>query len=594
MRRHQLVLLAVLAVTRQCSAEDAADSSTTASTYYQVPSLSKDEAYLFEPFASSDLFDSPLSWVQSTSKKDHADSTEVEKYDGEWAVESTNVSSMAGDYALVLKSGAKHHGIAVKLDRPYSFSGKPFVFQYDVKFMNGQECGGAYVKLLQKGSLSDLKQLNDKTPFTIMFGPDKCGKETHLRFIFQHKNPQTHAYEEKHWIEPSSLKTEDWINSKKSHLYTLTINPDSTFKIYVDQNEVGSGSLLEDFKPPVNPPAEVDDPEDRKPEDWDERKTITDTNAVKPANWDEEAPAKIRDPSATMPAGWLVDEPQMIYDEGATKPVDWDVEMDGEWEAPQVENPKCKDVGCGDWEAPLIDNPQCKNGGCGPWTAPLIENPAYKGKWAPRRMPNPDFFEDKEPYKMTSIDALALELWSISNQVLFDNFLITDDKAVADKVATATWKLKESGESTSILPAGLDYKTIGIIVATVVGLLTIVLVRSYFRKQPATNVRTEAQTGFAQRPRPQSGGGETDTTVHRDIDANIGDIRRQTETTTRVLEVEELVDDVPPLEGEAGSGDNQESPESDLDVEPEVVDDDTNTATKDDAAVRKRRTVRRE
>lgn len=84
--------------------------------------------------------------------------------------------------------------------------------------MNGQECGGAYVKLLQKGSLSDLvplgclyfyaadgpylyslvclqKQLNDKTPFTIMFGPDKCGKETHLRFIFQHKNPQTHAYE---------------------------------------------------------------------------------------------------------------------------------------------------------------------------------------------------------------------------------------------------------------------------------------------------------------------------------------------------------------------------------------------------------------
>lgn len=586
-----LLCLVVLALFQQCYAEENADS-TSVDASYQVPSLSKSEAYLFEPFSSTDLSDSPLTWVQSASKKGHADSSELEKYDGEWAVESTNVSSMAGDNALVLKSAAKHHGIAVKLDRPYAFSGKPFIFQYDVKFMNGQECGGAYVKLLQKGSLSDLKDLNDKTPFTIMFGPDKCGKETHLRFIFQHQNPQTHAYDEKHWIEPSTLKTEDWINSKKSHLYTLIINPDSTFKVLVDQSEVGSGSLLEDVKPPVNPPAEVDDPEDRKPEDWDERKTITDAKAVKPANWDEDAPEMVPNTAASIPAGWLVDEPQMTYDETAVKPEDWDVEMDGEWEAPQIENPKCKDVGCGEWEAPMIDNPQCKNGGCGPWTAPMIENSAYKGKWAPRRMSNPDFFEDKEPYKMTSIDALALELWSISNEVSFDNFLITDDKAVADKVAAATWKLKASGESSSILPAGLDYKTIGIIVATVVGLLTIVLARSYFRKQPATDNTTETQATFGERPKRQQADDEADATVQRDVTANSGDARRDTETKTRVTEVVD-VDDVPPLEGDAGSGDNQ-SQESGSDVEAEAMDEDSNVATKDDVVVKKRRTVRRE
>jgi hypothetical protein len=45
--------------------------------------------------------------------------------------------------------------------------------------------------------------------------------------------------------------------------------------------------------------------------------------------------------------------------------------------------------------------------------------------------------------------ALALELWSISSQVIFDNFLITDDKAVADKVAAQTWQVKSKQEAAS-------------------------------------------------------------------------------------------------------------------------------------------------
>jgi calnexin len=45
---------------------------------------------------------------------------------------------------------ARHHAIAARLDRPYEFTGKPFVMQYDVKFQHGQDCGGAYVKLLTK------------------------------------------------------------------------------------------------------------------------------------------------------------------------------------------------------------------------------------------------------------------------------------------------------------------------------------------------------------------------------------------------------------------------------------------------------------
>jgi hypothetical protein len=29
----------------------------------------------------------------------------------------------------------------------------------------------------------------------------------------------------------------------------------------------------------------------------------------------------------------------------------------------------------------------------------MIDNPAYKGEWAPRKIPNPDFFEDLHPAK---------------------------------------------------------------------------------------------------------------------------------------------------------------------------------------------------
>lgn len=57
----------------------------------------------------------------------------------------------------------------------------------------------------------------------------------------------------------------------------------------MDQSVVNSGNLLHDMTPPVNPSREIEDPEDRKPEDWDERPKIPDPDAVKPDDWDEDA-----------------------------------------------------------------------------------------------------------------------------------------------------------------------------------------------------------------------------------------------------------------------------------------------------------------
>lgn len=49
--------------------------------------------------------------------------------------------------------------------------------------------------------------------------------------------------------------------------------------------------------------------------------------------------------------------------------------MDGEWEAPQIPNPKCETApGCGEWVRPMMTNPNYK----GKWKPPMIDNPNYQ------------------------------------------------------------------------------------------------------------------------------------------------------------------------------------------------------------------------
>jgi hypothetical protein len=48
-------------------------------------------------------------------------------------------------------------------------------------------------------------------------------------------------------------------------LFRLVLRPDNTFEISVDHTLVNHGSLLDSFEPPVNPPAEIDDPHDKMP-----------------------------------------------------------------------------------------------------------------------------------------------------------------------------------------------------------------------------------------------------------------------------------------------------------------------------------------
>ncbi|XP_062571665.1 calnexin-like isoform X2 [Saccostrea cucullata] len=383
-------------------------------------------------------------WTVSQAKKDGAEES-ISKYDGKWQVEEPKDSAIEGDLGLVMKSKAKHHAVSSNLNKPFKFDGKPLIVQYEVRYQNGIDCGGGYIKLLSDDPLLDLQKFHDKTPYTIMFGPDKCGLDNKLHFIFRHKNPKTGEIEEKHAKKPTA-SLDSYFNDKKTHLYSLVVNPDNTYEVSVDGTVVNEGSLLEDFSPPVNPPKEIDDPNDKKPADWDEREKIADPDAEKPEDWDENEPEKIVDTEATKPDGWLENENKLVPDPDAEKPKDWDDEMDGEWEAPLIENPLCKDApGCGKWEQPMIKNPKYK----GKWRPPMVDNPNYQGVWKARRIPNPNFFEDLLPYQMNPINALGLELWSMNDEIVFDNFLITDDKVVAERWTEQTFNVKSAAEKAS-------------------------------------------------------------------------------------------------------------------------------------------------
>jgi len=59
------------------------------------------------------------------------------------------------------------------------------------------------------------------------------------------------------------------------------VSPDNTYEVLINGESDKKGSLLEDFQPPVNPPKEIEDPNDTKPEDWVDDATIPDPDATK-------------------------------------------------------------------------------------------------------------------------------------------------------------------------------------------------------------------------------------------------------------------------------------------------------------------------
>ncbi|TFK70453.1 Calreticulin-domain-containing protein [Pluteus cervinus] len=397
------------------------------------------------PFVEQFTDDWTERWTPSEATKKTPVGGETFSYVGKWEVEDPLVSTIEGDKGLVAKSKAAHHAISAPFSKPIDFKTQPLVVQYEVKYQKGGNCGGGYLKLLEDGFQTSGKEFSDTTPWVVMFGPDLTCPGTKVHFIFRHKSPVTGEFEEKH-LKVAPRPTIE----KLTNLYTLVVHPNNTYAVSFNGEVDNTGSLLEDFDPAVNPPKEIDDPEDKKPSDWVDEKKITDPDATKPEDWDEDAPYEIPDEEATKPVAWLDNEPKTIPDPDATKPEEWDDEEDGDWIPPTITNPKCIPAlltpqlnACA---SPNKANPDYK----GKWYAPLIDNPAYKGEWAPRKIPNPNFYEDLNPVRsLNKIGGVGIELWTMTEDILFDNIYIGHSVEDAKKLAAETFGVKKPIESAN-------------------------------------------------------------------------------------------------------------------------------------------------
>merc|ERR1711979_165438 len=75
----------------------------------------------------------------------------------------------------------------------------------------------------------------------------------------------------------------------------------------------------------------------------------------------------------------------------------------------------------------------------GEWTIKRISNPAYKGMWEAKKVSNPKYVDDDKVYKYDDFGFLGFDLWQVKGGTIFDNIILTDDVAEADKFAK-TWK----------------------------------------------------------------------------------------------------------------------------------------------------------
>jgi hypothetical protein len=121
-------------------------------------------------------------WTASEATKKTPVGGETFAYVGKWEVEEPSSNpAFTGDKGLVAKTKAAHHGISAPFTNAVDFSKIPLVVQYEVKYQQGGNCGGGYLKLLEDGFQTSGKEFSDKTPWVVMFGPDLTCPGTKVR-----------------------------------------------------------------------------------------------------------------------------------------------------------------------------------------------------------------------------------------------------------------------------------------------------------------------------------------------------------------------------------------------------------------------------
>jgi calreticulin len=213
--------------------------------------------YFEEKFEDGDAWESR--WITSTKKSDY----------GKFKLSAGKFYGDAEkDKGIQTSQDARFYAVSSKFSEPFANEDKNFVVQFSVKHEQIIDCGGGYVKLFP----SEFKpeEMEGESPYNIMFGPDICGpgtKKVHVIFNYKGKN----------LLIKKDIRCKD---DEFTHLYTLIVKPDNTYEVLIDNESAQKGSLEEDWD--FLPPKMINDPEAKKPEDWDDNPKIDDPEDTKP------------------------------------------------------------------------------------------------------------------------------------------------------------------------------------------------------------------------------------------------------------------------------------------------------------------------
>ncbi|XP_062332506.1 calmegin [Osmerus eperlanus] len=233
-----MLMLACLLVA--CVFHQSSWCSTEAQSSYISPPV-PERAHFAESFDSGPL---DRRWVRSQTVRE--EDTVSLLYDGEWAIEEREAEMHPGNKALVMKSSGRHHAVAAYLHTPFHFRNSPLCLQYEVMFMEGVECSGAYIKLLSLSDQLRLSQFSDVTPYSVMFGPDMCGGNHKMHLIVTVTDPHTGQRQQRHAPQPDG-DLKGYFTDRKSHLYTLRLFPDGKYEILIDLSLISEGILQTDM-----------------------------------------------------------------------------------------------------------------------------------------------------------------------------------------------------------------------------------------------------------------------------------------------------------------------------------------------------------
>ncbi|PON95808.1 Calreticulin/calnexin [Trema orientale] len=192
-----------------------------------------------------------------------------------WKLDDSGVFWNEGhdDHGLLVSEKARKYAFVNEFDHNLALKDKTIALQFEVRLHNGLEYGGSYLKYLRTQHAGwKAKKFDNESPYSIMFGSDKCGSTNKVHFILKHKNLKNWKYVEHHLNNRSSVPSD-----KLTHVYTALLTLDNKLRLLVDDEEKKTANFLssEDFEPPLIPAILISDPNDKKPEDWERGTEIT-------------------------------------------------------------------------------------------------------------------------------------------------------------------------------------------------------------------------------------------------------------------------------------------------------------------------------